>query len=62
MPVLYLQFESGSSALQQSYMDNIQKLYRYLKNNDKNIEIIGHTDSIGSGENNLAFGSKSRYG
>lgn len=47
------QFESGSSALQQSYMDNIQKLYRYLKNNDKNIEIIGHTDSIGSGENNL---------
>lgn len=48
-----IHFESGSSVLQDVYQADLVKLVNWLGNNpDVNIEVIGHTDNIGSAENN----------
>jgi outer membrane protein OmpA-like peptidoglycan-associated protein len=49
------QFGTGSTELKNEYMENINKIYAYLKNNQKRIEIIGHTDSIGAASLNSAL-------
>ena len=46
------QFDSGSDQLVDRDLDNIQKVYRFLKNNRTRILIIGHTDSVGSRQMN----------
>ncbi len=45
-----IQFETGSADMKDTYMDEIEKLFEYLRENDKRIKIIGHTDSAGSSE------------
>ena len=47
------EFSSGSTALSEEYIVKINKIYDYLKNNEKNISIVGYTDSVGSTESNL---------
>ena len=42
------EFSSGSADLSEAYLAEIEKIYRYLKYNSKKIEIVGHTDSVGS--------------
>lgn len=49
-----LQFESGSSTLLYNSYRELELIMEYLNENlDKHIEIIGHTDNIGSESSNL---------
>ena len=52
------EFSTGSIQLNEKYVSEIKKMYNYLKNNDKHIEIIGHTDSIGSKTSNHKLSKK----
>lgn len=52
-------FESASSTLLQKSIYEIEKLYALLKDNPSiSISIIGHTDNIGSEEDNLKLSKK----
>jgi len=46
-------FESGSSKLLDKSMPEIQQLADLIRNNDLQLQIVGHTDNIGSKEENL---------
>lgn len=46
-------FESGSSKLLDKSMPEIHRLANLIKNNDLQLQIVGHTDNIGSKEDNL---------
>ncbi len=52
------EFSTGSTMLQDEYVVKIGKIYDYLKNNNKHIIIIGHTDSVGSEESNMKLSIK----
>lgn len=47
------QFGSGSTVLSNAYLEKIEKIFEYLKNNEKRIKITGHTDAIGNAKRNL---------
>jgi len=47
------QFESGSAQLTEEYSENIAKIHGFLKRNQRTITIYGHTDSVGSEDENL---------
>lgn len=47
------QFGSGSTVLSNAYLEKIEKIFDYLKHNDKRIQITGHTDAIGNAKRNL---------
>lgn len=47
------EFNTGSTELKEEYVLKIDKMYNYLKHNNKGIIIVGHTDSIGSDEANM---------
>ncbi|NNF34863.1 MAG: OmpA family protein [Saprospiraceae bacterium] len=52
-------FESGSAILQDISMPEIQRLTALLRNNlNYNVTIIGHTDDVGSDEDNLQLSSE----
>jgi outer membrane protein OmpA-like peptidoglycan-associated protein len=49
-----VRFESGSSELADGYQTDLTRLVLWLKSNpSSNVEIIGHTDNIGSNAFNL---------
>ena len=52
-------FDIGASNLSNKYASQIEKIYTYLKNNNKRIKIVGHTDLTGSKSSNYAL-SKQR--
>lgn len=53
------EFDTDSIILKEEYLREIKKIYSFLKHNNKKIQIIGHTDSIGSSTYNLRL-SKQR--
>lgn len=54
-----LEFETGSANLATSGFDSLKTLASYLADNsDRRIALVGHTDSVGSLENNVALSQK----
>lgn len=52
-------FDSGQATLKRQYQGYIQKANAVLRSNpDLNVEVVGHTDSVGSEQYNLALGMR----
>ncbi|NIZ14969.1 OmpA family protein [Phaeobacter sp. HF9A] len=55
-PLLDLEFESGSAQMGAGPFDSLQQLARFLRENaSATILLVGHTDSVGSLEGNIAL-------
>ena len=53
-----IRFETGSSELEKGYQADLVRLVNWLKeNSNSNVEIIGHTDNVGSDKSNLILSS-----
>ncbi len=52
------QFSTGSSALNNAYLSDIQDMYSYLKDNNEKVTIIGHTDNVGTDSSNIILSLK----
>lgn len=54
-----LHFETGKSDIKSGSYEMLNQLVEYLKNRkDLNIEIAGHTDNVGSPDNNITLSQK----
>ena len=51
-----IRFESGSSELEDGYQADLVRLVNWLESNSSaSVEIIGHTDNVGSNASNLTL-------
>ena len=58
-----LEFETGSSNLASTSFQSLQSLATYLTDHpERRIALVGHTDSVGSLEGNVALSQKTRAG
>jgi OOP family OmpA-OmpF porin len=56
---LALFFDTGSDKIQDDLFKIIEEFANFLKNNPAyNVEIVGHTDSVGKAENNIVLSTK----
>jgi outer membrane protein OmpA-like peptidoglycan-associated protein len=52
------EFDTGSAQLSEEYSSKIKEMHDYLKNNNKHIRILGHTDSVGLRTSNYELSKK----